>query len=162
MHTDYLGILLNTRSKVEGGFLHFSRVSKVIMMLLTQDHALSSKALKYLLWLSHWCAITQAQVSRFTNLSRKVSSIPAFFGGFFGFLFRFVCLFGFAFLGPNLWHMEVHRLGTKLELQLPASTTATAMPDPSCVCNLLRSSRQHQILNPLSESQEWNPHPHGY
>ena len=40
--------------------------------------------------------------------------------------------------------MEVPRLGTELELQLPVYTTATATQDPSC-------TRQCQILNPLSE-----------
>ena len=34
-----------------------------------------------------------------------------------------ICIF---FLGPHLQHMEVPRLGVKLELQLPAYTTATA------------------------------------
>ena len=35
-------------------------------------------------------------------------------------LFKFICLFLFllSFLGPCLWHMEVPRLGVKLELQL--------------------------------------------
>ena len=37
------------------------------------------------------------------------------------------------------------------ELLLPAYTTATAMPDPSHVCDLRHSSWQRQILNPLSE-----------
>ena len=46
-----------------------------------------------------------------------VSCFP-FFGG------------GGVFLGLHLWHMEVPRLGVQLELQLPAYTTATAMPDP--------------------------------
>ena len=44
-------------------------------------------------------------------------------------LFLFVCLFCF-FLEPHLWHMEVPKLGVQLELQPPAYTTATAMPDP--------------------------------
>ena len=48
--------------------------------------------------------------------------------------------------------MEVPRLGIESELQLPAHTTATAMPDPSCVCDPHHSSRQHQLLNPLSEA----------
>ena len=39
----------------------------------------------------------------------------------------FVCVF----LGPNLRHMEVPRLGVKSELQLPAYTTATAILDLS-------------------------------
>ena len=59
----------------------------------------------------------------------------------------------FVFLGPHPWHMEVPRLGIKSELQLPACTTATAMQDPSCVCNLHHSSWQHQILNPLNEAR---------
>jgi len=39
-------------------------------------------------------------------------------------------LFLFVFLGLHPWHMEVPRLGVKLELQLLACTTPTAMPDP--------------------------------
>ena len=31
-------------------------------------------------------------------------------------------------------------------------TTATTMPDPSCVCDINHSSRQCRILNPLSEA----------
>ena len=50
--------------------------------------------------------------------------------------------------------MEVPRLGIELELQLLAYTTATAMTDPSRVCDLHHSSRQHQILNPLSEARD--------
>ena len=34
------------------------------------------------------------------------------------------------------WYMEAPRLGLELELQLPAYATATAMSDPSCICNL--------------------------
>jgi len=49
--------------------------------------------------------------------------------------------------------MEVPRLGVKLELRLPAYTTATAIPDPSLVCNLHHSTRQRQILNPLSDAR---------
>ena len=50
--------------------------------------------------------------------------------------------------------MEVPRLGLKSELQLPAYTTAIAMQDPSRVCNLHHSSRQRQILNPLSKARD--------
>ena len=53
-----------------------------------------------------------------------------------------------------MWHMEVPRLGVKLELQLPAYTTATATPDPSHVYNLHYSSWQRQILNLLSEAKD--------
>ena len=55
---------------------------------------------------------------------------------------------------PHLQCMEVPRLGVELELQLPAHTTATATQDPSCVCDLHHSSRQHQIVSPLSEARD--------
>ena len=60
----------------------------------------------------------------------------------------------FIFLGPHSWHMEVHRLGVELELQLPAYTTATGMWDPSRVCNVHHSLWQHRILNPLSKARD--------
>ena len=41
--------------------------------------------------------------------------------------------FTFAFLGPQSQHMEVPGLGVESELQLLAHTTATAIPDPSCL-----------------------------
>ena len=66
------------------------------------------------------------------------------------YLFIYFCL-----LGPHLQYMEVPRLGVKSELQLPAHTTATAAWDPSRVCDLHHSSRQRQILNPLSEARDW-------
>ena len=46
------------------------------------------------------------------------------------FLLFFVCLFFCFFLGLLLWHMEVPRPEFKLELELLAYATATAMPDP--------------------------------
>ena len=39
------------------------------------------------------------------------------------------------FLGLHPLHTEVPRLEVELELQLPACTTATAMWDPSCICD---------------------------
>ena len=33
-------------------------------------------------------------------------------------------------------------------------STATAMPYPSCICDLYHSSRQRRILNPLSEAKD--------
>ena len=50
--------------------------------------------------------------------------------------------------------MEVPRLGGQSELEPPAYTTATAMPDPRRICDLHHSSRQHQILNPLREAKD--------
>ena len=43
-------------------------------------------------------------------------------------LFRSFFFF-FFFLGPYQWHMEIPKLGVKLEPQLPAYITATATPD---------------------------------
>ena len=63
-----------------------------------------------------------------------------------------LCLF--CFLGPHPGHVEVSRLPVESELQLPSYTTATATQDPSHICNLHHSPRQHQITNPLSEA--WN------
>ena len=58
-------------------------------------------------------------------------------------------------LGPYLHHMEFPRLDVESELQLLAYARATAMWDPSCICNLHHSSRQCQVLNPLSEARDW-------
>ena len=56
------------------------------------------------------------------------------------------------FLGLHPRCMEVLQLGVKLELQLSAYTTATAVPDQGHICCLHHSSWQCQILNPLSEA----------
>ena len=48
--------------------------------------------------------------------------------------------------------MEVPRQGES-KLQLLAHATATAVLDPSHVCNLHRSSWQCRILNPLIEAK---------
>ena len=50
--------------------------------------------------------------------------------------------------------MDVPRLGVESELQLPAYTRATAMPDPSHVCDPHLSSQQCWILNPLSKARD--------
>ena len=64
------------------------------------------------------------------------------------------CIFIF-FLRLHLWHMEVPRLWVKLELHLPAYTTATAIPAPSHIYELCRGLWQHWILNPLSKARDW-------
>ena len=55
------------------------------------------------------------------------------------------------FLELHPQHMEVPRKGVESEMQLPAYATATAMPDPSLICDLHLDLWQHQILNPLSK-----------
>ena len=66
------------------------------------------------------------------------------------YLFRCTFFF-FFFLELHLRHMEVPRLGVESELQLQAYSTATAILDQSCVCNLYHNSWQCWILNPLSQ-----------
>ena len=66
----------------------------------------------------------------------------------------YVCMY-FCFLRLHPRHLEVPRLGVKLELQLPVTATATAKWDPGCVRDLEHSSWQHQILNPLSKARDW-------
>ena len=55
-------------------------------------------------------------------------------------------------MGLHRQHLEVPGLGVESELQLLAYTTATAVQDPICICDLLHSSWQCQILNPLREA----------
>ena len=68
-------------------------------------------------------------------------------------LFLFVC-FCFYFLGCTFSIWKFPGLGVKSELQLLAYVTATATPDPSLAGNLHHSSRQCQILNPLSQARD--------
>ena len=46
------------------------------------------------------------------------------------YVFIYIFILIFCFLGPPPWHMEVPSLGVELELQLPAYSTATALLDP--------------------------------
>ena len=55
--------------------------------------------------------------------------------------------------------MEVPRLRLEFELLLLAYTRATAMRDPSHVCDLHHRSQQCQILNPLSEARDRSCNP---
>ena len=62
--------------------------------------------------------------------------------------------FFFFLLGLHPRHMDAPGLGVQAELQLPAYTTATAMQDPSRLCDLHHSSQQRRILNPLSKGRD--------
>ena len=50
--------------------------------------------------------------------------------------------------------MEVPKLGTESKLQLLAHASATAVPDPSRICDLYHSLRQCWILNLLSKARD--------
>ena len=81
-----------------------------------------------------------------SSLENSLFSSCAFF-----FFFLVFCSFIFR---ASPWHMEVPRPGVQSELLLPATATATAVPDPSRVFDLHHSSWQCQILNPLSEARD--------
>ena len=69
-------------------------------------------------------------------------------------LMRFQLFFFLVFFGPLQQHMKVPRLGVEFELQLQVYTTAIAMPDLSCICELYHSSWHRRILNPLSVARD--------
>ena len=57
-------------------------------------------------------------------------------------------------LRSHLWHMEFPRLGVKLELQLPAYTTAIATWDPSHICDLHNNPWQCGILTAWNKARD--------
>ena len=85
----------------------------------------------------------------------KGSSISLVSVRFYLFLLIYLFIFVFLpFLEPLLQHMEVPRLGVESELQPPAYARATAMRDPSHVCDPHHSSRHCRIVNPLSKGRD--------
>ena len=95
-------------------------------------------------WESHWA------------LQRQWFSTCVCVGG--GILSSCMTLsFFFLLFRATPQHREVPRIGVKLELQLPAYTTVTAMQDLSCVCDLHHSSQQCGIPNPLSKARDRTP-----
>ena len=92
----------------------------------------------------------------FSSFLSLFSFLPSFLPSFLSFLPPSLLSFLF-FLGQHLRHMEVSRLGVKLELQLPAY--ATTIRDPNHVCDLHHSSWQHRIPNPLSEARDRTRNP---
>ena len=66
----------------------------------------------------------------------------------------YLYIFVFFFFRATPEAYEVPRLGIRSELQPPAYSIATAIPDPSRVCDLHHSSRQLHIHNPLSKARD--------
>ena len=58
------------------------------------------------------------------------------------------------FVGLHPRHMEVPRLGVRLELRLLAYATATALWDLRCLCDLHHSSQQCRIPDSLSKARD--------
>ena len=95
----------------------------------------------------HWCVMLWWWATCSTALNGLNENSLSEHQSFFKIIFIF-------FLGPHPQHMEVSRLGVKLEPQLLAYTIATATPDLRHTCDLHHSSWQDWILNPLSESRD--------
>ena len=68
------------------------------------------------------------------------------------FFFFFFLLFFFLAEACGISNAR-HQIGES-ELQLPGYSTATATWSLSYICNLHYSSRQHRIINPLSEARD--------
>ena len=66
---------------------------------------------------------------------------------------RFLSFF-FALYGHAYKYIEVPGLGVESDVQSLAYTTATAMPDTSCICDPPCSLWQCQNLNPLSQARD--------
>ena len=93
--------------------------------------------------------ITRQEIDGLHDRHLQLVSCLHFFPFFLSFL-----LSCFLFLGPHAQHIEVPRLGVELELPLLAYATTTATQDPSHVCDLHHSSREHWIPDPLSEARD--------
>ena len=83
----------------------------------------------------------------------KAICLMFFVGNIFSFCLSFFLSFFFfffflVFLEPHLW------LRGQIGAMVAGYTIATAMWDPSGVCDLHHSSQQHQILNPLIEAKD--------
>ena len=86
-------------------------------------------------YLKERCRVTPGRETLGTMLfSRDASPAPSTSQAGLGPCFT---LFLFFFSELHLWPMEVPRLEVKLELQLLAHATATAMPDRSHICDLV-------------------------
>ena len=77
-------------------------------------------------------------------------------GGIGGKNFFVSFFFFFCFLGLGLRRFDVPSLGPESELQPPAYTTVTAMPDLNHICDLHQSLWQCRILNTLSKASDQN------
>ena len=102
-----------------------------------------------------WC-----QVALYTSHPVKVRSLFPHEFAWIHFLtsnnsFSSIFFFFFFFLRLSVQHMEVPKLEVKSELQLTGYTTATAVGDPSHVCDLYHNVWQRWVLNPLSKARSW-------
>ena len=80
------------------------------------------------------------------------SVLNIFFSNFDSFFDPFVVIILFL-LKPAIMAYGISQARGRTELQLPTYARATAMRDPSCICNLHHSLWQCKMLNPLNEAR---------
>ena len=136
-------------------FFSFSTASREY---LSQRHTLRlSLTISVVVPVNKWVVNLHVILEEFTNIFKANiwlgNRCPSLF--FFNFYFFVFCLF----LGLHPWYVGVPRRGGQSELQPLAYATATAMPDLSHIWDLHHSSRQLQILNPLSKARDWTHNP---
>ena len=118
----------------------------------------------YCTWYIFFHFLLEWLVSWRPNYFQWVYLIISWWAGFiffwilwFFFIDVFVCLFIyvlFCLFGAAPTAYEGSRARGRIGAVAPACTTATATWDPSRVCDLQPSSRQRQILNPLSKARD--------
>ena len=95
---------------------------------------------------------------KWIHLSCFLDSTGEFpFSFFFPFFFFF---FFFGFLGLRLQHMEVHRLGVWLELQVPAYTTARQNLSHASATYVTAHGNARSLTHQAGQGS--NPQPHGF
>ena len=106
----------------------------------------------FLLWncIKYWVCPLWFRIA--FGVTHNFISLGYIFYDFFLFFFSFFLSF-FLFRATPLAYGST-RLGVRSELELPAYTTATAMPDRSCVCDLHYSLWQCWLLKALSEVRD--------
>ena len=99
-------------------------------------------------WKKEECTYMYEWVTLFYHRKlRNIINQPYFF---LFLLLLLLLFFFFCFLGPHLCIWNFPGWGSSQSY----SCWPTPQPDPSCVCNLHRSSRQCRIPNPLSEAKD--------
>ena len=130
-------VFTEPRWELRGLFLFF----KERQVLIQINHTLHSFVRSYI---QHLLFVTPQKVPRPGTAAVTTQQL------FIAYLFYSQIFFLFFFLRLYLWHMKGLRLGVQLELQLRAY--ATAMLDPSHICDLHQSLWQCGILNPLRKA----------
>ena len=73
-----------------------------------------------------------------------------------------ILFFFFFFLGMHPWHMEVHRLGVRLELQLAEAMPQPQQPSIQAASVTYTTAQGHAGYLIYCARPQSNPHPHGY